>query len=84
MDTNKNIVKKLEYLGLNLDDIPEKIKNFEPLEYRPSKLGDEHKYKVYKYINVCDIEILLTKTNRLNSISEKYRKCCSFVCFFKS
>ena len=74
MDTNDNIIKKLKYLGLDLEDIPEKIKKFESLEYRPSKFGDEHKYKVYKYVDVCDIEILLTKANRLSPISEKYGK----------
>ena len=44
-----------------------------PLDYRPSKFNDEHNYKVYKYVNVEDIQILLTPTNRLCDISEKYR-----------
>ena len=82
MNTNDNVIKKLEYLGLDLENIPEKIKRFEPLEYRPSKFGDEHKYKVYKYINVCDIEILLTKTNRLSPVTEKYGKAvplCAYL-----
>ena len=51
MDTNKTILNKLEYIGLDLDNIPETIKHFEPLEYRPSKFNDEHTYKIYKYIN---------------------------------
>ena len=84
MEKNENILKKLEYLNLDLDNIPENIKDFEPLEYRPSKYDDEHKYKVYKYVNINDIEILLTKANRLSTISEKYRECCSVICIFKS
>ena len=73
MDTNDTILKKLEYIGLNLENIPDNIKHFEPLEYRPSKYDDEHTYKIYKYVNVSDIEILLTKSNRLSNISEKYK-----------
>ncbi len=73
MNTNDNIIDKFKYLGLDLASIPELIREFEPLDYRPSKYNDEHLYKVYKYINVNDIQILLTPTNRLSDISEKYR-----------
>ena len=74
MSTNENIVSKLKYLGLNLDRIPRIITKFEPLDYRPLKYNDEHVYKIYKYINIQDIQILLTPTNRLCSITEKYKK----------
>lgn len=74
MNTNENIIDKLKYLGLNMDEVPEIISNFRPLEYRPLKYNDEHIYKVYKYVDVKDIQILLTPTNRLCSIIEKYKK----------
>lgn len=81
---NKNIIDKLKYIGLNLEkDIPESINNFKILDYRPSKYNDEHIYKVYKYINVKDIQILLTPTNRLNDITDKYRKSSSTLCIFR-
>lgn len=73
LDTKDNIIDKLKYIGLDLNSIPEFINKFEPIEYRPSKLDEEHIYKVYKYINVDDIQILLTPTNRLDNIVEKYR-----------
>lgn len=73
MNTNENIVNNLKYLGLDLENIPSSIKEFEPLDYRPSKFNDEHNYKVYKYVDIKDIQILLTPTNRLCDISEKYR-----------
>lgn len=73
MDTNENIIDKLKYIGLDLDNIPEKIKEFKSLDYRPSKYNDEHTYKIYKYIDVNDIQILLTTANRLSTITEKYR-----------
>ena len=74
MNTNDNIIEKFKYLGLNLDKIPDTIKNFQALDYRPSKYNDEHSYKVYKYVNINDIQIMLTPTNRLNDITEKYGK----------
>ena len=84
MDTNGEILKKLSYIGLDLEKIPESIKKFEPLEYRPSKYNDEHRYKVYKYVDVNSIEILLTKANRLSNISEKYRKSSTIIWILKS
>ncbi len=77
MSTNDNVIDKLKYLGLDFDKIPKSLKEFKSLEYRPSKYNDEHVYKVYKYIDVNDIQILLTPTNRLSNISEKYRKSFS-------
>ena len=77
MNTNDNIINKFKYIGLDLDNIPKFIKDFEPLEYRPLKYNDEHVYKVYRYVNINDIQILLTPTNRLSDISEKYRKSSS-------
>ena len=74
MDTNDNIIDKLKYIGLDLSSIPDRFKEFKPLEYRPSKYDDEHTYKIYRFVNVSDIEILLTKANRLQGISEKYGK----------
>ena len=55
LNTNENIINKLKYLGLDLDNIPEIISNFETLDYRPLKYNDEHIYKVYKYVNINDI-----------------------------
>lgn len=84
MNTNDNTIDKLNYIGLDLENIPDSIKDFKLLDYRPSKYNDEHVYKVYKYINVNDIQILLTKANRLSNITEKYRKSSSSLRIFRS
>lgn len=70
----EGISDKLEYLGLDLDNIPEKFKRFEPLEYRVPKFYDEKQYRQYRYVDVKDIQILLSPTNRLEELSEKYKK----------
>lgn len=68
------ITDKLEYLGLDLEKIPESFKKFEPLEYRVTKSYDDKQYRQYRYIDVKDIQIMLSPTNRLEDINEKYKR----------
>lgn len=70
----KDIKQKLEYLQLDLNNIPSKLKEFEPLDFRLSKSYDEKNFKQYRYIQIKDIQILLSPTNRLNDLDEKYKK----------
>jgi len=74
LKTNEDIVDKLKYLGLDLNNIPERYKEYKTLDFRPSKYGDERNYKIYRYLNINDIEILITPTNRMCDITEKYGK----------
>lgn len=68
------IEEKLKYLGLDLNNVPETLKIFEPLNYRITKKYEENKYRQYRFVPIKDIEILLSPTNRLNNIEEKYTK----------
>ena len=70
----EGILEKLEYLGLDLDYIPEKFKNFESLGYKIPRFYDEKKYRQYRYVNINDIQILLSPTNRMDDLSDKYKK----------
>ena len=70
----ESIEEKLEYLGLDLSKIPASIKKFKPLEFRVPKFYDEKQYRQYRYLPIKDIQILLTPTNRLDDIEEKYKK----------
>ena len=71
---SQEIKKKLEYIGLNLDEIPETLKLVEDLQFKPNVGIDEKKYRQYKYVSPKEIEILLSPTNRLEDIKEKYAK----------
>ncbi len=73
-ENESDVKKKLEYIGLDLDNVPETLKIFEPLNYRTSKTIEGNRYKQYRYVPIKDIEILLSPTNRLNTIEEKYSK----------
>ena len=69
------ILEKLEYIGLNLNKIPESLKKFEPLQFVFPKINNEkQQYKQYRFIPIKDIQILLSPTNRLDDLKEKYRK----------
>ena len=71
---NENILQKLNYLGLDLEDIPDFIQKRKPLSYRIPKVYDENQYKQYRFVPIRDIQILLTPTNRMDELTEKYRK----------
>ena len=71
---NEGIEDKLEYLSLDLDNIPKEFKNYKPLEFRIPKFYDEKQYRQYRYIQIKNIQILLSPTNRLDELEEKYKK----------
>lgn len=73
-DEKDEIKDKLEYLGLDLANIPNDIKKFEKLNFRVPKFYDEKQYRQYRYIPVKDIQILLSPTNRLDDLATKYKK----------
>ena len=72
-EDKEKLKEKLEYIGLNLERIPKFLTEFTPFSFRPLKSYNDTTYKVYKYIDVNNIEILLTPTDRLTSLDEKYK-----------
>lgn len=74
MKTNENLTDKLKYIGLDLENIPDKLNFYGNINFKMQKNYIEKNYKVYKYIDVNDIEIFLTPTNRLNDYTEKCAK----------
>ena len=66
--------KKLEYIGLNLKEIPETLKLVEDLQFKPNVGVDEKKYKQYRFVSPKEVQILLSPTNRLEDAKEKYAK----------
>ena len=75
-ETNEKnaILKSLNYIGLDLENVPNFLMEYKDVDYKPTRAYEQTDYRVYRYINIKDIQILLTPTNRLNSITEKYNK----------
>ena len=64
----------MENLGLDLKKVKEISKGYTELKYRiPKKYDGIKQYKQYRYIDVKDIQILLSPTNRLDDIEDKYK-----------
>ena len=81
-ETNENTIKeKLEYIGLDLKDIPDFLTEVQNLNYRAIKNYDEKQYKKYKFVNVNDIIILLSPTNRMDSVKDKYENARPLCCY---
>lgn len=78
------VLSKLEYIGLNLAKIPNFLKEIKKVDYRPAKNIEENKYRVYRYIPISKIKILLTPCNRLNTITEKYKEAESISAYLDS
>lgn len=67
----KDIEEKLKYLNLDLNNIPDILLENISTDIRPARNYEEKKYKVYKYVPISKIKILLTRANRLSTINEK-------------
>ena len=81
LDVDSKVKEKLDYIGLDLDKIPKSLKEYSDINFRTLKGYDEKKYKQYRFINVNDIEILLSPTNRIDTIKEKYEKAVP-LCYY--
>ena len=61
----------LEYIGLDLENIPQKLLEAEPIHF--SDFSNSNVYKVYDYVSVHDLEILITPLDRTAEIRERYK-----------
>ena len=73
MKKTNEIESNLNYLNLDLNDIPEILLKKMESEMLPARNYEEKKFKVYKYVPISKINILLTRANRLNTIQEKWK-----------
>lgn len=80
---SNTIEDKLKYIGLDLNNIPEFLKEFKPLDFRTSKLKEDNKHIVYRYIPINKIQILITPKNRLEDIEQKYIKAAPIIAYLE-
>ena len=73
MKKTNEIESNLKYLNLDLNNIPEILLERIESEMLPARNYEEKKYRVYKYVPISKIKILLTRANRLNTIQEKWK-----------
>ncbi len=78
----KELANKLKYIGLDFENIPDNIKEYENIGYKPQRGYDETKYRIYRYVNAKEIQILLSPTDRITSMKERYEKASPIYEFF--
>ncbi|MBR3613864.1 MAG: hypothetical protein IKL55_01635 [Clostridia bacterium] len=72
--TKGDLKKKLEYLNLDLDNVPGDVIDHEPLNFNVSRLNNDKDHRVFKFVPIDKIEILITPTLRTDPLKEKYAK----------
>ena len=78
-----DLLNKLKYLGLDLEDIPDCLRYFEPIDFSISRLNNDKDHKVFRHIPIDKIEILLTPTLRSDSIKEKYSNASPLISYIE-
>ena len=69
-----------KYIGCSTGPIFKNYENFDMYkEDLKFYLRKDYSSFIYKYVDIKDIKILLTPTNRLCDVSEKYREGSSFI-----
>lgn len=71
-EDNELIEEKMKYIGLDLKKIPSNLINTKKIGYRHIRGYNEN--NIYKFINIEDIEILLTPLDKFESIEKKYKE----------
>ena len=80
--SDDDLKAKLNYIGLDLDNIPEFLQTYEPLNFNPSRLNNDKDHRVYRYVPIDKIQIILTKNLRSEDIKKKYSEAvplCRFL-----
>ena len=84
MEKKKNareITEKLEYICLNLEEIPETLKYVENISFTPNAGIEENKYRQYRFIAPKELEILISPCNRLENTKAKYSRAKPLVSY---
>ena len=77
----QKISEKLEYICLDLEEIPETLKYIENINFKPNTGIEENKYRQYRFISPKELEILVSPCNRLEDTKTKYSKAKPLVSY---
>ena len=83
-EEHKIIEEKLKFIGLDLEKVPQSLLNVEKIKYKPLKTYEDNNYKIYKYVDVKNIEILITTVDRLDDLNDKLKKALPLAMYLNS
>lgn len=79
-----DLTAKLKYLGLDMDKIPDSLLVNHALNFNYSRLNNDKDHKVFRFVPIEKIEILLTPTLRSDSVREKYSKAFPLIKYLEA
>jgi len=70
----EELQKKLDYLHLDLEEIPGELIDYSPLNFNVSRLNNDKDHRVFRFVPIDKIDILITPCLRTEPLKEKYAK----------
>lgn len=67
---------------LNINKLPKFITKSDSIDIKASEIKLDNDYKIYKYLSVSDIDILLTNSRRLDEPSKKIKEMNTLLYYF--
>ena len=77
----EELQEELDFLGLDLEKLPKFIKDANVPSFHASRLNDDKDLKVYKFVPIDEIEILITPALRSDDVKKKYEESLPLKCF---
>lgn len=81
IEENDELQEKLDFLGLKLQKLPKFITDATVPSFNISRLNNDKDLKVYKFVPIDEIEILLTPCLRSDNIKTKYSEAFPLKAF---
>lgn len=69
-----DLQKKLKFLDLDLEDIPNELTDYQPLNFNVSRLNNDKDHRIFRFVPIDKIDILITPCLRTEPLKEKYSK----------
>ena len=70
---NNEIIDKIKYLGMDIENINSVLSNKETKGYKLQKNIEEKIFKQYKYVPIKDIQIFISTENKKENIEKKLK-----------
>ena len=74
----------MEYIGLDLNNLPTSITESHDLKFKAVKGEEEKKYKQYRFVDVQDIDILVSESNTFSELKEKYENASPLYTYLET
>ena len=70
--TKGELQKKLQYLNLDLENVPNEIVDYQPLNFNVSRLNNDKDHRIFRFVPIDKIDILISPCLRTDSLKDKY------------